>query len=254
MGGSVTVQPPVFSNAMNGVLIVNYHTAADQTKLIIYRTTNGGATWTLGPALNSNRAIAIITSSVTATGEVFATTGPEPPDSAGSIALYQLPTGASSWTQITSGGLFTGLTQLDFLDATHGWAVTDAGLVGTTDGGVTWNVLHPPAANCTGSYLWGYYDQIPDPGYKSTNVYANIPMPPVSRIRPDDASGGVRGYDVCSPGTVASITVFMSTHLTGLGWTSAGNGLWKKNGYSLQMNLRSPTDWNIWWRDPDIHF
>jgi hypothetical protein len=100
----------------------------------------------------------------------------------------------------------------------------------------------------------GYYTQIPNPGYTSTDVFANIPLPPSSRIVPNDASGGLRGYDVCSAGTVDSITSYMTAHLTELGWTSQGGGIWTKNGYSLTVRIPSAAQWNVSWRDPDQHF
>jgi hypothetical protein len=102
------------------------------------------------------------------------------------------------------------------------------------------------------NFFAGYYTQIPDPHYTSTNVYADIPLPPDSRIVPNDASGGVRGYDVCSPGTVESITSFMTEQLTNLGWTSGGDGTWTKSGYRLTLRITSATDWSVSWRDPDL--
>jgi hypothetical protein len=110
-----------------------------------------------------------------------------------------------------------------------------------------------PAPECP-NFPTGYYAQIPNPGYTSTDVFANLPLPPESRIVPNDASGGERGYDVCSAGTVASITSFMAEHLAALGWTAAGGGVWTKDGYSLTVLIPSATDWNIHWRDPDLHF
>lgn len=114
----------------------------------------------------------------------------------------------------------------------------------------------PPAPDCSGSgntFPPGYDYKIPDPGYTSTNVFADIPLPPLSRLIHDDASGGARGYDICSAGTVASITSFMTEHLTDLGWTNAGGGTWTKSGYSLTVSVGSPTYWYIYWHDPDFH-
>lgn len=114
----------------------------------------------------------------------------------------------------------------------------------------------PPAPDCSGSgntYMQGYYYAIPDPHYMATNVFASIPLPPLSRIVPDDASGGQRGYEICSAGTVASITSYMTKQLTAQGWTSAGGGNWTKSGHSLTLILNSPTAWVVTWRDPDFH-
>lgn len=114
----------------------------------------------------------------------------------------------------------------------------------------------PPAPDCSGSgtmFSAGYYYKLPDPGYTSTQVFANIPLPPLSRIVPDDAAGGQRGYEMCSAGTVASITSFMTAQLTNLGWSSAGNGTWTKSGYSLTVLISSPTGWLVGWHNPDYH-
>ncbi len=113
----------------------------------------------------------------------------------------------------------------------------------------------PPAPDCSGSgntFMPGYYYSIPDPHYKATNVFAKIPLPPLSRIVPDDASGGQRGYEICSAGTVASISSFMSKQLAAQGWTSTGGGNWSKGSYTLTVILNSPTGWVITWRDPDF--
>jgi photosystem II stability/assembly factor-like uncharacterized protein len=140
-GCCAAVEPPVFTNASNGVLEVMYPTST-QAKLAIYRTTDAGTTWTLGPGITLPEASPAeynsIPISVTAIGEVFAAATA----ANGNIGLYDLPFGATSWKQLTaSSRLLAGITQLDFLDATHGWAITKTGLIGTTDGGVTWTVL-----------------------------------------------------------------------------------------------------------------
>ena len=114
----------------------------------------------------------------------------------------------------------------------------------------------PLAPDCNGGgsiFPAGYYYQLPDPHYVTTNVFANIPLPPLSRIVPDDASGGQRGYEICSAGTVTSISAFMTTQLTALGWTSVGSGAWSKNGFNLTVLLNAPTGWLIGWHDPDFH-
>jgi hypothetical protein len=113
----------------------------------------------------------------------------------------------------------------------------------------------PPAPNCDAwinSFPQGYYYKIPDPHYKATNVFANIPLPPLSRIIQDDASGGQRGYDVCSAGTIVSITSFMETNLTKLGWTKGNNGIWTKDGFQLTIRMDASTHWLIGWHNPDF--
>ena len=82
-------------------------------------------------------------SSVLSTGEVFVA---PTENELGQVTLYRLPVGATSWTKInterSSAALLRAITQLDFVNPTTGWAVTSSGLIGTSDGGVTWTVLH----------------------------------------------------------------------------------------------------------------
>ena len=113
----------------------------------------------------------------------------------------------------------------------------------------------PPVPDCSGAgntFSTGYYYLIPNPNYTTTQVFATIPLPPLTRIVPNDASGGVRGYDFCSAGTVAAISAFMTAHLTSLGWVAGPNNTWTKSGYMLNVLVTSPTEWNIHWRDPDM--
>jgi hypothetical protein len=137
------VAPPIFTSATDGVLEVTYSSVpASPAILNLYRTADTGTTWQLGPALTGTgvTAGASIACSVLSTGDVFAAL----PEN-GQVTLYHLPLGATSWSKINTGSssaaLLSGITQLAFVKTT-GWAVTHAGLVGTTDGGVTWALLH----------------------------------------------------------------------------------------------------------------
>ncbi len=145
-GGHVTAELPVFTSATAGVLEVSTLSGSSgPATLYLYRTTDGGTSWQLGPTLTGTGTTSVpvnpFPSSVLSSGEVFAA-----PTVSGQVTLYQLPLGATSWTKITASsssvGLLSGLTQLEFVNSTTGWAVTSAGLIGTTDGGVTWSVLH----------------------------------------------------------------------------------------------------------------
>jgi photosystem II stability/assembly factor-like uncharacterized protein len=144
-GSSDVIMPPVFTSATNGVLQVTYSSAATSpTILNVYRTSDSGASWQLGPALSGPAMTTgtSVPSSVLATGDVFAAIAGH-----GLVTFAQLPPGATSWSTISLGSssvvLFSnGVSQLDFLNSTTGWAVTASGLLGTTDGGVNWTVLH----------------------------------------------------------------------------------------------------------------
>lgn len=140
------VGPPVFTSATNGVLVVVYPIDPALSTLAVYRTSDTGTTWTIGPPPSSTttgpESPALLTSTIS-TGEVFVASigGPNV-----NVPASLLSSGATAWTVITpassSVGLLKDMTQLDFVDATHGWALTKYGLIGTTDGGVTWTVLH----------------------------------------------------------------------------------------------------------------
>jgi hypothetical protein len=143
--GAVAVEPPVFISASAGVLEMTTSQGGPGI-LYLYRTTDAGMTWHEVMSLGGFSAFTVTAngalSSVVPTGEVFVACMVN-----GQITLYQLPLGASKWTQIASAGsptalLLAGMTQLDFVNQMTGWAVTSAGLIATIDGGVTWALQH----------------------------------------------------------------------------------------------------------------
>ena len=111
-----------------------------------------------------------------------------------------------------------------------------------------------------------YYTTLPDSTYQKTNVYAQVQLPPLTRSFDNDAAGGVRGRNMCSAGSTASVLAFMQTHLTSLGWqqvnTGAGSCIsvdtfgqqqcWKNGSYTLTLAINTNTDWIIVYRDPDF--
>jgi len=142
------VEPPIFTSATAGVLEVSYGSNVSKPPfLTVYRTTDTGASWQLGPTLSGSAGgglfEASFMSSVLSTGEVFVA---PMENELGQVTVYQLPVGATSWTKIgterSSAALLRAITRLDFVNPTTGWAVTSSGLIGTSDGGVTWTVLH----------------------------------------------------------------------------------------------------------------
>jgi photosystem II stability/assembly factor-like uncharacterized protein len=139
-GSQLGAELPVFTSATAGVLEVTSLSNPSSTAILyLYRTTDAGTSWQLGPNLSVS--VTSVPSSVLSTGEVLVA-----PTVSGQVTLYQWPLGATSWTKINTGSsstaLLGGITQLDFVNQTTGWAVTQAGLIGTTDGGVTWTLLH----------------------------------------------------------------------------------------------------------------
>ena len=87
-----------------------------------------------------------------------------------------------------------------------------------------------------------------------TTAYGTVPLPPQSRIVPNDASGGVRGYDICSAGTAADVTSYMEQNLPAYGWTqvSSGGGMetWQSSSGTITWSVPDPLEWNIHWRVP----
>jgi hypothetical protein len=142
-GTPALISPPIFTSTTAGVLEVTYGSVASSPAILnLYRTADAGATWQLEPALSgTSETSGSIPCSVLGNGDVLAALS-----ESGQVTLYRLPLGTTSWTTIQTGGssvrLLSGITQLNMVNQTTGWAVTSAGLIGTTDGGVIWTVLH----------------------------------------------------------------------------------------------------------------
>jgi hypothetical protein len=92
--------------------------------------------------------------------------------------------------------------------------------------------------------------------YQSTlsTTYGTVPLPPFSRTVPNDAAGGVRGYDICSAGTASTIITYMEQNLPSHGWTlvskSGGMESWKTSSGTINWSVTDPLEWNINWRIP----
>ncbi len=90
------------------------------------------------------------------------------------------------------------------------------------------------------------------PGYTPA-----LPLPPLSSTVPDNASGGLRGYDICSPGDAQSVSTFMTKELPATGWTKIAaasacfysSECWQNGSAVISWNAGSdPLDWHIAWR------
>ena len=85
-----------------------------------------------------------------------------------------------------------------------------------------------------------------------TTDFGTVPLPPMSRTVPNDAAGGVRGYDICSAGTASTITAFMEQNLPAYGWTLVSNtgGMesWKNSKGTINWSVANPLEWNMNWR------
>lgn len=88
----------------------------------------------------------------------------------------------------------------------------------------------------------------------------SVPLPPLSEAAPDDASGGQRGFEICSPGDAASVTAFMEKELPATGWSRSSTGTssnsclftsecWVNGSAAISFNtVTDATQWVIAWR------
>jgi hypothetical protein len=85
-----------------------------------------------------------------------------------------------------------------------------------------------------------------------TTDFGTVPLPPLSRIVPNNASGGQRGDDICSAGTAASVASFMRQNLPAYGWTFVSGGgnmeTWRSSTGAITWSVSDPLNWNINWR------
>jgi hypothetical protein len=86
-----------------------------------------------------------------------------------------------------------------------------------------------------------------------------VPLPPISSTVQDNAAGGVRGFDVCSPGTAQSVSAFMNKELSATGWTQVASNAaciytaqcWTNGSAVISWNVGSDaSNWIIAWRSP----
>ncbi len=125
----------------------------------------------------------------------------------------------------------------------------------------------PPTCNANFANPPVYYSTLPDATFNATKVFAQVPLPPLTRSFDNDAAGGERGRQMCSAGTTESVLNFMTDHLTQLGWQKvdmstdgcltlgasyAQQQCWQNGTYALVMGINSSTDWIILFRDPDF--
>jgi hypothetical protein len=107
----------------------------------------------------------------------------------------------------------------------------------------------PAAPSCDSNFT-----NSPLKGYQLTAAF-NTPLPPLTLGVPDDASGGVRGEDLCGPGTVASITAFMNKALPAAGWTKGSSSqcifsaqCWTKGSDAISWQVTDPKSWIVAYR------
>ncbi|GEM_PF-5801090 len=108
----------------------------------IYKTTDGGQTWTFESWANRQ----FTTVDYMAPSKAYVSGFDGPPGTA--AYHYFTPNNGSSWTTANSSGISTGFKGMEFFDQTHGLAygygsifAVSAGIFETNDGGTTWSPL-----------------------------------------------------------------------------------------------------------------
>lgn len=129
----VTTEPPVFFSATEGILPVTFNTGGD-TILAVYATHDGGTTWSHSTLLmGASGARDFLTMQqgwvVIGNGSTMGVTS----------------NGGQSWLLINPSVNFRNISQLDFVSAQEGWAISTNPsnpsapvLLKTMDGGQTW--------------------------------------------------------------------------------------------------------------------
>ncbi len=107
----------------------------------------------------------------------------------------------------------------------------------------------PAAPSCNSNFT-----NSPLKGYQLTSFFG-APLPPLTLAAPDDASGGLRGLDLCGPGTVASVTSFLNKALPAAGWAKGSSAkcfysaqCWTKGSEAISWQVTDPKLWMIAYR------
>ena len=111
---------------------------------------------------------------------------------------------------------------------------------------------HAPDCGTSPPYQTGYYYNLQNLAqFHSTDLYSKIPLPPLTRYFPNDASGHV-GFGFCSAPSAGTITTFMTQHLTQLGWHQTSPSVWANGTHTLDIFITSNVGWNLSFLNPDI--
>lgn len=135
-------QTSATTNALNAVTFLadgrtGFAVGATGTLL---RTTDAGATWTLGSS-GTVQDLAAITFTSASTGWAAGAGG----------TVLQTTDGGATWTRRTNSGTVADLKSIVFADALHGAFAGAGGVVGITrDGGATWTVRVPEVVSLNG--------------------------------------------------------------------------------------------------------
>jgi photosystem II stability/assembly factor-like uncharacterized protein len=130
-GGNETVSTPVF-HGPDGALCVQVSAAASSYLVQMFSSSDGGATWQGGAALQDKSGCSG-NWGFPSPGHLWI---------AGAAHLDTSADSGASWQTVTPPGLpLPAVKDIDFLTAADGWAVTGGAVLRTTDGGAAWTVI-----------------------------------------------------------------------------------------------------------------
>jgi hypothetical protein len=106
----------------------------------------------------------------------------------------------------------------------------------------------PPSPSCNANF-----SNSPLKGVQTS--VDGVSLPPVTYVVPDNAPN-LRGYDLCSSGSAASITAFLTSALPATGWTKVASDArcfyagqcWTRGTAAISWRVDDPTNWNIAYR------
>ena len=141
----------VFADATHGWAVGEVVGDSATNVTVILATTNGGATWSKQleymPPLTGNTSQGVLTSIACIDAKHLVAVGSD----SSSLEIFRTSNGGASWTRFVPPASWGSypllyLTDVVFVDATHGWAVCPSTISGsssstvlaTTDGGVSW--------------------------------------------------------------------------------------------------------------------
>jgi photosystem II stability/assembly factor-like uncharacterized protein len=141
---------------------------------LFYTTTNGGTTWVPQDNVPNPRPTGICGISVVSQSVVYACGRFDGP-----ARVIKTTNGGNTWTSKDLSALATSLIDIYFVDANHGLAVGGIGssfdnrravVLGTTDGGATWQTRH--TTNRLGEWCWKINFPTPLVGYVSIERFS----------------------------------------------------------------------------------
>jgi photosystem II stability/assembly factor-like uncharacterized protein len=215
-----------FFDVDHGLLAGSRGSDGSSTDGVIWRTADGGTTWTMAAQVPN----APFTSLAIGGGKAWAGvdcvggTGPCDP------GVWASTDGGSSWQRVTA----TPVDSLAFADRSHGWATwpgqpatgDEGGLLSTSDGGQTWTILPNPCAPGIGLSVAVAF---PDASHGWVGCTSNGASTNAKGIMATEDGGKTWTLHsaVRIPGGGPSVgTISFADYMIGLAMRPEGSGIW----------------------------